>query len=73
MPLMDPSAIRQWQKIFRDFAIVAIGSFMCIYETVAVPNPSEVIVGGGLLLLGLPPALRLDEYIGRRKSDEDRP
>jgi hypothetical protein len=62
---VDPDVLRAWQTIFRDFVIVLLAAFMLIYETVWV-TPNAYIVGAGLTLLGIPPALRLD----RRRRDK---
>lgn len=62
---MDPKAIREWQKIFRDLVIVLVGVFILIHETLTSGDPNIYLVGAGLAALGLPPALRLDQ---ERKS-----
>ncbi len=64
---MDPDAVAAWQAILRDLLIVLLGIFMLVYETVFVV-PNAYIVGAGLTLLGVPPALRLD----RRRRDKKR-
>ncbi len=61
---MDPDVLAAWTSILRDFVIVVLAAFLLIYEAVfTIPN--AYIVGAGLALLGVPPALRLD---GRRKQ-----
>lgn len=58
-----PKGIR-W-RFLRDLVILALGSFMLIYETLSMtPNPE--IIAAALVLLGLPPVLRLD---ARRNGD----
>ena len=65
-----------WIRIFRDVAVAVVGIFMLVYETVFAPNPNVELIGAGLALLGLPPALRLDlrtsseRRKSRRKDDE---
>lgn len=54
--------------LVRDIWIVAIASFILIYETVEIPTPSELLVGAALVLLGLPAAIRLDERKGPRRK-----
>ncbi len=61
------ATIRAWQRIFRDLVIVGVGGFMLIYETVAAPVPNAYLIGAGLVMLGVPPALRFDER--RRNGD----
>lgn len=55
-----------WLRIFRDFVVVLLACFILIYETVRVPSPSPELLAVALVLLGLPPVLRLDEK--RRKN-----
>lgn len=64
---MTPEALRQWQAIFRDLVIVVLAAFMLVYETVVAREPNAYIVGAGLTLLGIPPALRADSW--RRKGE----
>ena len=65
---MTPEALRQWQAIFRDTVITVLAAFMLVFETVFADSPNAYIIGAGLTLLGIPPALRLDTW--RRKADE---
>lgn len=57
---MDPKVVRDWVRILRDVAIVLVAGFMLIFETVFVRSPNPYVIGAGLTLLGIPPALRLD-------------
>lgn len=57
----DPSALRAWQRIFRDFTCVVVGAFMLVWQTVFAATPNALIVGAGLVALGLPPAFRFAE------------
>jgi len=66
---VDPRLAREWVRIFRDVAIVCTASFMLVFETVVVQAPNPYIVGAGLTLLGIPPALRLDAFF-RPRPDE---
>ena len=60
-----------WMRIVRDTAIVSVGTFMLIFETVFAANPNAYLIAAGLAALGLPPALRLDlRSSGRRESDD---
>jgi hypothetical protein len=63
MPL-DPKAAREWTRIARDIVILFVAAFMLIYETIVVQSPNLYVLGAGLTLLGIPPALRLDSIIG---------
>jgi hypothetical protein len=67
---MTPEAVRAWQYIFRDLVITLLAAFILTYETVFVRSPSPYLIGAGLTLLGIPPALRLDE-VRRRKVDPE--
>lgn len=62
-PLASPRVVREWVRIFRDIAIVFVATFMLIFETVFAPSPNVYVIGAGLTLLGIPPALRLDEVL----------
>jgi hypothetical protein len=60
-----------WMRIVRDTAIVSVGTFMLIFETVFAANPNAYLIAAGLAALGLPPALRLDlRSSGRRVGDD---
>ncbi len=67
---MDPDVLAAWTSILRDFVIVFLAAFMLVYETVWV-TPNAYIVGAGLALLGVPPALRLDSRRREKKRDAD--
>lgn len=58
-----------WLGIIRDCLIVALATFMLIFETVFTPDPNVEIIGAALALFGLPPVLRLD----LRRSSTRRP
>lgn len=51
-------------KAGRDIVLAAAGLFMLVHETLS-NTPEPVIIGAGLILLGLPPALRLDDALRR--------
>lgn len=70
---MNPENLDAWRRVFRDFLIVFIGAFMLIYGTTRVSDPAilALVLGGGLTAVGLPPALRLDEW-RRAGRDEDK-
>lgn len=58
---------RAWQRIIRDFAIVAVGAAMLIHEEFWAKTPNLYLIGAGLAALGIPPALRLDDKKGEDK------
>lgn len=66
---MNPEAANAWMRILRDAAIVLVAVFMLVHETVTGGQPNAYVIGAGLALLGVPPALRLDSK-RREKSDE---
>lgn len=68
---MTPSVVRAWVRIFRDVAIVVVAGFMLVYETVFVAQPNAYVIGAGLTLLGIPPALRLDDIFRGQKDREE--
>lgn len=65
---MNPEIVRQWQRIFRDTAIVCVGSFILVYETVWAASVSVPLIGAAITCFGLPTALRLDS---RRNGNDD--
>lgn len=68
---MDPDTLRTWQGVIRDLVIVALGAFVLIYETIGAREPNPYLIGAGLVLLGVPPALRTDEKLRRGKDAID--
>lgn len=68
---MTPQQIRAWQAIARDIVITVVATFMLIFETVGSESPNPYIIGAGLTLLGIPPALRIDR--ARRSNTDDDP
>lgn len=52
--------------------IVAVGAFMLIHETITKDVPNPYIIAGGLTMLGLPPALRFDEWRRGGGDDDER-
>lgn len=43
---------------------------MLVWQTVFAVTPNALIIGAGLVALGLPPALRIDEKIRQRIQGE---
>lgn len=68
---MSPEAAREWIKILRDVATVSLAAFILIHETIASRDPNWELIGAGLTLLGLPPALRIDELRRQRNGKDD--
>ncbi len=68
---MTPAAANEWIKILRDLATVALASFILVHETVAARSPNWELIGAGLTLLGIPPALRADEMRRKRNAEDD--
>lgn len=66
----NPEVFKAWQRIIRDTVITILGTFMLVWQTVFVLTPQPLLVGAGLFLLGVPPALRLDDLIRKRKDEE---
>jgi hypothetical protein len=66
---VDPVLIKQYQGIFRDAAIVLVGSFILVYETVWSLAPNWELIAAALTCFGLPPALRID--LRRRGVEEE--
>lgn len=58
--VVDPEALSRWVPVVRDFVIVAVASFMLLYETVAVASPNQYVLGAAGMLLVSPAALRID-------------
>ncbi len=66
---MSPEAVRQWLRIIAEFAAVVVAAFILIHETLAPGVPDATLIGAGLILLGLPPAFRADEWWRRSNRD----
>lgn len=67
--LVNPDAVSAWGRIVRDVAIVLVGVFILLHETVSGGPPDPVLIGAGLVLLGVPPALRLDALRDKKGDD----
>lgn len=70
--VVDPDAARAWTRILRDFLCVVGGLFVLLHETLTVDAPDPLLIGAGLVLLGLPPAFRVDEWLRRDEKDDGR-
>ncbi len=70
-----PESAREWLWVFRDIVSVTVGAFMLIWQTVLASHPDPLIIGAGLVALGLPPALRIDERLRGRvaETQQERP
>lgn len=68
---MTPEALSAWVPIIRDLAIVLVATFMLIYEVVVKTDPNPYVIGAGLTLLGVPPALRVDTKRRQRRNGDD--
>lgn len=64
---LGPHELGPWTRILRDVALVIVGAFMLIHETLAPGSPDPLIVGGGLSLLGAPQVLRLAQRMGGKE------
>jgi hypothetical protein len=69
---LNPDVVNAWLSILRDVVITMVAAFMLIYETVVKTTPNPYIIGAGLTLLGVPPAIRLDR-IRRIKNGTAKP
>lgn len=67
---MSAQQVRVWQAIFRDFLVMGVATFMLVYASAFDPTHNLYVIGGGITLLGVPAAIRLDG-IRRRKEDHD--
>jgi hypothetical protein len=67
---LTPDLARQWQRVFRDTAIVFVGSFILVYETVWAAQVSVPLIGAAITCFGLPPALRLDWRRNGKDTDD---
>jgi len=69
---VDPERLTQWVSVFRDFLVIAVATFIAVFSTLRIHEPTvlAVVLGfAGTLFFG-PAFKRLDE---RRRRDEDRP
>ncbi len=67
---MQPERLAAWISILRDIVIVFLAAFMLVFATTWIHDPTvlAIVIGGGLALLGVPAALRVDSR--RRNTDE---
>lgn len=70
---MTPEEVRAWMDIFRDVLICSVATFMLVWSVVAVQAPNPYVLGAGLTLFGIPPALRLDKARRSRTVEDDDP
>ena len=54
--------------MIRDFAIVIVGVFILLHEELSRGSPNPYLIAAGLVALGLPPALRADEWLPGRRA-----
>jgi hypothetical protein len=68
---MTPEEFRAWQRVLRDFMLIAAGTFVIVFATLTVRDPAvlTILLGAGMGLFGLPPFLRLDAK--RRSTDTE--
>ncbi len=60
MAPMTAASARAWQRIWRDFVITGVATFILLHETLAGGEPNWSLILAALTLYGIPPALRLD-------------
>lgn len=65
-----PEKARAWQRIARDIGNTLVGWAMLIWQTVFAAEPNYLIVGAGVVLVGLAPALRADQWLRGRDETE---
>lgn len=68
---MNPEEARAWGRVLRDLAIVVIGAFILLHEELSARTPNPYLIAAGLVALGLPPALRADEWLSGRKDKDE--
>lgn len=70
---MNPDDARAWGRILRDLVIVAVGAFILLHEEFGRGSPDPILIAAGLTMLGLPPALRADEWrFGRKGNGQEK-
>ena len=67
---LTPEKARAWQRILRDAGNTLIGWFLLVWQTVWASEPNYLIVGAGVVLVGLAPALRADQWLRSRDDQE---
>lgn len=65
--MVDLEKLKAWSSVARDVIAYGSAGFMLIYGTTNVHNPTvlTIIIGGGLALLGVPAAFRLNDWLRR--------
>ncbi len=66
-----PQDVEQWVRIGRDALVAVVATFMLIYATIWQRPPDEFVIGAGLALFGLIPAMRYDERRRTRGGNGD--
>lgn len=64
-PLSWAARNREAIKLTRDTVFALLGIFLLLNEALWEQSPRPLFAGVGLILCGLPPALRLDELLRR--------
>lgn len=69
---MDPDIVRQWQRIFRDSAVVVVGVFLLVYGATSIHDPAVlgIVLGAGITCISAPPLVRL--RLDRSNDDEEK-
>lgn len=67
---MTPEEAKAWLRVLRDLVIVAVGAFILLHEEISVRSPNPYLIAAGLAALGVPAALRADEWFKRDKSKD---
>ena len=70
---MTPEALNAWIPVIRDILIVGVATFMLLFEVIVKAEPNPYVIGGGLTLLGVPPALRIDRKRRNGNGNGDDP
>lgn len=69
--MLNPATARLWVSVLRDLVILAVASFIAVYETVAVHEPNIYLLGLAGTLFGVPAALNLDALYRRGSEGHD--
>lgn len=69
--LVSPETFKVWQRVIRDALTWILGMFIVTFQLLSHPlNPNIIWVTTGVTLMGIPPALRINER--RQANDGDK-
>lgn len=62
---MEPEALRKWIRVLADLVVVLAATFMLVFGTTKITEPTRltIVIGGALGLLGVPSGIRVFQVL----------